>query len=73
MDEHVGSGRQPPCIRREPDVAAKLLHVALQGRVLERCEIEGAHRMPVGDEASGEMQAEKARAAGDRDEHGSES
>ncbi len=73
MDEHVGAGHQAPCIRREPDVAAELLHVALQRGVVERREIEGAHRMPVGDEASGEMQAEKARAAGDRDEHGSES
>ena len=69
MDEHVGAVREPARIRLDPDVTPELLDAALEPGVVERREVEDPHVVTVGDEAPGEMQAEKACAAGDRDEH----
>ena len=49
-----------------------LLDAPGERRVVERREIEDADGVPVADQAPGEVQAEEARAAGDRDEHGAE-
>ena len=50
-----------------------LLDPSLERRVVERREVERPHGVTVGDEAPCEMQAEEARAARDRDQHGAES
>ena len=60
-------------VARSTDVAAQLLDPPLERRVVERSKVEGAHLVTVGDEAPCQMQAEKARAAGDRDQHGAKS
>ena len=50
----------------------ELLDLPVEQGIVERREVEDAHLVPVADQASGEVQAEEARAAGDRDEHGAE-
>ena len=72
MDEDVGARDEPSRVGGEPHVAVDLLDATRERRVVERGEIEGADGVPVADQASGEVQAEEARAAGDRDEHGAE-
>ena len=72
MDEDVGAGDEAAGVRSEPHVAAQFLDAALQHRVVERGEVERPHVVAVGDQAACEMQAEEARAAGDRDPHGAE-
>ena len=73
MDEHVGATGEAAGVGRQTDVAVKLLDPSLERCVVERSKVEGAHGVTVGDEAPREMQAEKARAARDRDQHGAES
>ncbi len=72
MDENVRACDEPPGVRRQPHVATQLVDRAVENRIVERQEIEGAHVVPVAEEAAREVQAEKARAARDRDEHGAE-
>ena len=60
-------------VGRQTDVAVELLDPSLERRVVERSEVERPHGVTVGDEAPCEMQAEEARAARDRDQHGAES
>ena len=72
MDEHVGAADEATCVGGEPHVAVELLDPPVELGIVERREIEDAHLVPVADQASGEVQAEEARAAGDRDEHGAE-
>jgi hypothetical protein len=72
VDEDVGARHEPSCVGREAHVAADLLDTPGERRIVERREIEDADDVPVADQAPGEVQAEEARAAGDRDEHGAE-
>ena len=72
MDEDVGARDEPPRVGGEPHVALELLDLPVEPGIVERGEVEDAHLVPVADQASGEVQAEEARAAGDRDEHGAE-
>jgi hypothetical protein len=44
------------------DVAAQLLDRPLELRVVERDDVEGAHVVPVGEQAPRQMKAEEARA-----------
>ena len=72
VNEDVGPRDQGAGVGRQADVASELLDTSLELRVVERREVERPHGVAVGDEAPREMQAEEARAAGDRDEHGAE-
>jgi hypothetical protein len=72
MHEHVGAFDKATHVGRQADVAVDLLELSLERRVVERREVERPHGMTVGDEAPCEMQAEEARAARDRDQHGAE-
>jgi len=72
VNEDVGPRDQGAGVGRQADVASELLDTSLELRVVERREVERPHGVAVGDEAPRKMQAEEARAAGDRDEHGAE-
>jgi hypothetical protein len=72
MHEHVGAGDEAARLGRQADVTVDLFDAALERRIVQRREVERAHGMAVGDEAPCEVQAEEARAARDRDQHGAE-
>ena len=63
MNEHISAVDEPRRGTRVAHVATQLLHRALELGIVERAEVEGAHFVPVGDEPSREVQAEKARPA----------
>ncbi len=72
MDEDVGARDEAPGIGGQPDVSAELVDSSLQPGVVQRREIERTDGVTVGDESPCQVQAQEARAAGDRDEHGAE-
>ena len=69
VDEHVGAVDETGGGGRVADVAAQLLGPALQLLVVERREVERAHVVALGEQTPREVQAEEARAAGDRPSH----
>ena len=50
-------------------VAAELLDGRLERRIVERRDVQRPHRLAVGHQSPSEMEAEEARAAGDRHRH----
>ena len=72
MHEDVGTRHESSRVGCQPHVAMDLLDATRERRVVERGEIESADCLPIADQATGEVQAEEARAAGDRNEHGAE-
>jgi hypothetical protein len=73
MDEHVGAEDESPSVRLHADVTVQLLDAPVQPGIVERNEIERADAVAVGKETARQVQAQEARAAGDRDEHEAES
>ena len=69
VHDHVGARHELADAVAVANVAAQLLDGALELGVVQRDDVEGSHVMPVGEQPSSEVQAEKARAAGDRPEH----
>jgi len=65
VDDHVGPLDEPGDVGGRANVPAKLLHLGLEGGVVERRQVERAHHVPVRDEAAGEVQPEETGAAGD--------
>jgi hypothetical protein len=72
MDENVRARDEPAGVGREPDVARELFDPPFELRVVEGGEVERADGVAVSEETPREMQAEEARAAGDRDQHAAE-
>jgi hypothetical protein len=72
VDEDFGACHEPSRVGTEAHIAVDLLDTPRERRIVEWREIEDADGVPLADQAPGEVQAEEARAAGDRDEHGAE-
>jgi hypothetical protein len=66
VDEHLGALDEPARVVGPAHVAANLLDLAFEVRVVQRREIEDAHVVRVGDEPATEMEPEEPRSARDR-------
>ena len=69
MDDDVGAVDELLDLTDVANVAAQLLHRALELGVVERHDVEGPHLVAVRKQAPREMQAEEARAARDCPQH----
>src|SRR6266511_808170 len=69
MDDHVGARDQLADALSISHVASELLDRTLELDVVQRHHVQRAHGVPLGEQPSREVQAEEARAAGDRPEH----
>ena len=69
MDDDFGAVDELPDAVRVADVATQLFDRTLELGVVEGHDVEGAHLVAVGQQPSSQMQAEEARAAGDRPPH----
>ena len=69
MDDDVGTGDELAHPVAIADVAAQLLHGALELGIVERHDVERADLMAVCEQPSRQVQAEEARASRDSPEH----
>ena len=69
VHDHVRALDELPHVSEVADVGSKLLDGALEFGVVQRDGVERPHLVPVREKPARQVEAEKARAAGDRPEH----